>query len=130
MSSFLLDTNVIVDALRGRKERHLTIKGLLLQGQPLASCSVTVTEIYAGMRPHEEAPTRAVMDSLLFLPVTKEISERAGYLKALYTKRGKSLSFQDVTIAAVSIEYGCTLVTENVKDFPMPEVRLYSLPRP
>jgi predicted nucleic acid-binding protein len=126
MSSFLLDTNVIVDALRRRKDRHLLVESLLLQGQPLASCPVTVTEIYAGMRPHEEGPTRAFMDSLLFLPVTKEIAERAGYLKAFYTKRGKSLSFQDATIAAIAIAHGCTLVTENVKDFPMPDVRMYS----
>jgi predicted nucleic acid-binding protein len=30
-------------------------------------------------------------------------------------------------IGAVAITYGCTLVTENVKDFPMPELALYPL---
>ena len=61
MKTFLLDTNVIVDALRGRKELHLLIDRLLGQGQPLASCQITVTEIYAGMRTHEEKLTRAFM---------------------------------------------------------------------
>ncbi len=50
-------------------------------------------------------------------------------LKSQYSKRGKSISFQDASIAAVCIAYGCTLVTENTKDFPMPELQLYPLSR-
>jgi predicted nucleic acid-binding protein len=127
MTPFLLDTNVIVDVLRKRSDRHILIEQFLNQGQPLASCSITITEIYAGMRPHEDKPTRAFMRSLLFLEITEEIAEQAGVLKAQYSKRGKSLSFQDASIAAVCIAYGCTLVTGNTKDFPMPEIRLYPL---
>jgi len=59
--------------------------------------------------------------------VTEEIAEHAGRLKANYAKRGKILSLQDVAIAAVSIAYGCTLVTQNIKDFPMPELQIYPL---
>ena len=127
MKLFLLDTNIIVDVLRKRNDRRLLIEHLLEQGQPLASCPITLTEIYAGMRPHEENTTRAFMKSLVFLSVTEEIAEHAGHLKARYAKRGRNLSFQDVSIAAVSIAYGCTLVTENTKDFPMPELQLYPL---
>lgn len=127
MTPFLLDTNIIVDVLRRRKEARLELENLLSHGRPLASCPITITEVYAGMRPHEEKPTRAFMRSLVFLPVTEEIAEHAGHLKADYAKRGKILSLQDVTIAAVSIAYGCTLVTENIRDFPMPELQLYPL---
>jgi hypothetical protein len=77
------------------------------------------------MRAQEEKATRAFMGSLVFLPVTSEIAEHAGHLKARYARRGKALSVQDATIAAVSIAYGCTLVTENVKDLPMPELKVY-----
>ena len=127
MKPLLLDTNIIVDALRKRNERHILVDRLLDQGQPLASCPITLTEIYAGMRPHEEKPTRAFMRSLLFLAITEDIAEQAGCLKAQYGKRGRTLSFQDASIAAVCIAYGCTLVTENAKDFPVPELELYPL---
>jgi predicted nucleic acid-binding protein len=127
MTPILLDTNIIVDVLRRRKDARLELENLLSHGSPLASCSITITEVYAGMRPHEEKSTRAFMKSLVFLPVTEQIAEHAGHLKAHYAKRGKILSLQDVTIAAVSIAYGCTLVTENVRDFPMPELQLYPL---
>ena len=127
MPPFLLDTNIIVDLLRRRPDTGLLVENLLDQGQPLAACSITITEVYAGMRPHEEKVTREFMKSLVFLPVTSEIAENAGHLKAHYARRGKSLSVQDVTIAAVSIAYGCMLVTENIKDFPMPDLKLYPL---
>jgi predicted nucleic acid-binding protein len=127
MPPFLLDTNIIVDLLRRNPDTRLLIESLLNQGQPLAACPITITEVYAGMRPHEEKATREFMRSLVFLSVTSEIAEHAGHLKARYARRGKALSVQDATIAAVSIAYGCTLVTENIKDFPMPELELYPL---
>jgi len=129
MKAFLLDTNVIVDALRKRNDRHLLVDHFLDEGLPLASCPITITEIYAGMRPHEEKPTRTFMRSLLFFAITEEIAERAGLLKAQYARRGRTLPLQDATIAAVCIANGCTLVTENAKDFPMPELQLYPVPQ-
>jgi predicted nucleic acid-binding protein len=127
MKLLLLDTNIIVDALRRRNDRHRFVEHLLDQGQPLASCPITITEIYAGMRPSEETPTRAFMKSLLFLAISDDIAEQAGRLKARYAKQGKAISFQDASIAAACIAYGCTLVTGNTKDFPMPELQLYPL---
>jgi predicted nucleic acid-binding protein len=127
MNPFLLDTNIIVNVFRRRGDALLLVENLLSQGQPLASCPVTITEVYAGMRPHEEKATRAFMKTFVFLSVNAEIAEQAGHLKRRYAKGGKALSFQDATIAAISIAYGCTLVTENIKDFPLPELQLYPL---
>jgi predicted nucleic acid-binding protein len=115
MKPLLLDSSVIVDVLRKRNERHVLVEHLLDQGQPLTSCPTTLTEIYAGMRPSEEKPTRAFMKSLLFLAITEDIAEQARRLKAQYARRGRTLSFQDASIAAVCIAYGCTLVTENAR---------------
>ena len=103
MNPFLLDTNIIVNVLRRGEDAHSLIEALLSQGQPLASCPITITEIYAGMHPHEEKATRAFMKSLVFLPVSAEIAEQAGLLKRRYAKRGKAISIQDATIAAVSV---------------------------
>jgi predicted nucleic acid-binding protein len=56
MTPFLLDTNIIVDVLRRRQNARRELENLLSQGSPLASCPITITEVYAGMRPHEESP--------------------------------------------------------------------------
>jgi predicted nucleic acid-binding protein len=94
MNPFLLDSNIIVNVLRSREDAYPLIEALLSQGQPLASCPITITEIYAGMRPHEEKATRTFMKSLVFLPVSAEIAEQAGHLKRRYAKGGKALSFK------------------------------------
>jgi hypothetical protein len=78
MKPLLLDINIIVDVLRKRDDRYLLIEQLLNQGQPLASCPTTITEIYAGMRTHEEKPMRAFMRSLLFFPITKRSPRMPG----------------------------------------------------
>ena len=40
-------------------------------------------------------------------------------------QKGRTLELPDTLIAAIAIENDCALVTDNQKDFPMPEVKLY-----
>ena len=42
---------------------------------------------------------------------------------------GTPLNLGDVIIAAVAIHDGLTLLTDNTKDFPMPNLSLYPLPK-
>ena len=128
MAVLLLDTTVIVDAINGKRQRHLLLDELLAQRNLLACCGINVTEVYAGMRPHEGSLTEAFLRSLKFYEATWEIARLAGELQNRWRKKGHSLSLPDVTIAAVALTHGLTLLTDNRKDFPMPELALYSLP--
>ena len=125
MATYLLDTSVIIDALNGRNHRAQHLEDLLQQGHLLACCSINVTEIYAGMRPKEEAKTRAFLESLDYLDVTWDIARQAGLLKRDYARQGITLAVTDTTIAATAMTHGCILLTDNVKDFPMKELRLF-----
>ena len=128
MAILLLDTTVIVDAINGKKQRHLLLDELLAQRNLLACCGISVTEAYAGMRPHEASLTEAFLRSLKFYEVTWEIARLAGELQNRWRKKGHSLFLPDVTIAAVALTHGLTLLTDNRKGFPMPELALYPLP--
>ena len=127
MVTHLPDTNIIIHVLRNQKQRTALLERLLEQGHLLACCSVTVAEVYAGMHPREEAATRELMSSMLFLPATVEIAQQAGLLKRDFAKKGSTLSVADTLIASVAMANACSLITENAKDFPMPGVRLYPL---
>lgn len=126
MATILLDTSVILDHLNGRAGRTASLGQLLDQGNLLACCPVNLTEVYAGLRPGEEERTKAFLDSLDFLPVTAEIAIRAGLLRRDWRQKGQTLSFSDVTIAAVAIANRTPLLTDNRKHFPMPELDLLS----
>jgi predicted nucleic acid-binding protein len=76
MTVYLPDTNVLVDALNGKRERRELLRDLVLAGNRLACCDITVAEIYAGMRPHEAARTDALLDSLAWYDSSRKVARR------------------------------------------------------
>ena len=94
----------------------------------LACCPVNFTEVYSGLRPGEEEKTKEFLHSLEFYPITPEIATQAGLLRRDWRKKGHTLSYTDVTIAAVAVANGLGLLTDNRKHFPMPELNLIELP--
>src|ERR1044071_6151004 len=111
MTTYLLDTSVIIDVLNGKRNRDALLKGLLSQGDRLAGCAINVSEVYAGMRPKEETKTEAFLQSLEYYDITWDVARLAGMLKRDYAKKGATLSLTDTTIAAAAIEYNLTLIT-------------------
>ncbi|MEK7407573.1 MAG: type II toxin-antitoxin system VapC family toxin [Acidobacteriota bacterium] len=128
MPGYLLDTNVIIDALNGKRGRGALLKRLLLEGSVLGCCAVNIAEVYAGMRPQEEERTREFFRSLEYHDITPAIARQGGLLKRDWRRKGLTLSVLDTLVAAVALEYNLTLLTDNVKHFPMPEIRLFPLP--
>ena len=128
MATILLDTSVIFDHLNGRNGRTEYLDDLIEQGHMLACCPVNFTEVYAGLRPGEEAHTKEFLDSLEFFTVTADIAAQAGLLRRDWRQKGQTLSYTDVTIAAVALGNGLALLTDNRKHFPMPELNLFPLP--
>ena len=124
MAVYLLDSSIIIDALNGKRQRGELLGDLLLEGHMLACCSINVTEVYAGMRPSEEARTDELLSSLDYYAVTWEIARKAGLLRRDYARKGKTLSLADATIAGVALAHNLVLITDNVKDYPMPEIKL------
>jgi hypothetical protein len=75
--------------------------------------------VYAGLRSGEEDKTTAFLNSLEYLPVTPEIARQAGLLRRDWQKKGQTLSYTDVTIAAVALSGQVPLLTDNRKHFPI-----------
>ena len=127
---YLLDTSIIIDCLNGKRNRAQLLDDLVMVGgHTLACCSISVTEVYAGMRPNEERPTEKLIRSLALLPIIFDVARLAGLLKRDYSKKGKTLSVPDATIAAVAIHHQVPLITDNTKDFPMKQLQLHTLPQ-
>lgn len=128
MTTYLLDTSVIIDVLNGKRNRDVLLKGLLSQGDLLACCAINISEVYAGMRPKEEPQTEAFLQSLEYYDITWNVAKLSGLLKRDYAKKGATLSLTDTTIAAVALKYKLILITDNVKHYPMPQLKIYPLP--
>ena len=128
MAVLLLDTSVIIDVLNDKRGRNVLLRQLLEEGHTLACCPINITEVYAGMRPKEEAATENLLNSLQLFPITRPVAKLAGELKRDYSRKGTTLNLGDVIIAATALHNRLTLITDNVKDFPMSALSLYPLP--
>lgn len=124
----LLDTTVLIDVLRNRKGRRELLADLVRAGHTLATSALNVAEIYSGLRTGEEGPTEAFMGTLEELELDGRTARAAGKLRATWARKGRTILLGDAMVAAIAIEQGCALLTDNRKDFPMPELRLYPLP--
>ena len=123
VDGYLLDSSRIIDALNGRRDTRAQLSYLLAEGHTLACCTINVIEVYAGMRPKEREATDSFLHNLEYYDITWKVAARAGALRYTWARKGHTLSLPDVTIAAVAIEHGLILLTDNPRHFPMPELR-------
>jgi predicted nucleic acid-binding protein len=124
----LLDTSVLIDVLRLRRGRRELLAELARGGHTFATTALNVAELYAGMRPEEEARTEEFLDVLDCYLLTGAAARLAGRLKYRYARKGRTLTLADSIVVAIAMERRCTLMTDNRKDFPMPELDCYDLP--
>ena len=128
MPTLLLDTTFLIDVLNDRRGRADLMERLVVEQHTLACCAINVAEVYVGLRAPEAQKTEALLRQLAYVPIRWEAAKLAGDLKRDWMRQGKTLSLTDMTIAAVCLTEGLTLVTDNRKHFPMPQLVLYPLP--
>ena len=124
----LLDTTVLIDVLRARQKRRALLAGLVTQGHTLSTAAINIGEVYAGMRPAEEQATEDFLSILVCYPMSGAIARRAGSLKSAFAQNGRTLSLADMIVAATALEHSLTLLTDNRRDFPIPELQFHPLP--
>lgn len=114
--SFVLDTTVLIDSLRGDRAAISWLLGL----NERPSCSeVTRVEIIRGLRSAERADAEQLFTSLGWVPVSEPVARRAGDLGRRFRRSHAGIGTNDLIVAASAIDQGLTVATTNVKHFPM-----------
>jgi predicted nucleic acid-binding protein len=129
MTRYLLDTDTVIDFLKGYSSIIEFINGLYQQGETLCTCDVVVAEAFAGFHPHQREHGQTLLESMRFLPTSPRAARQAGSWRHDFARRGRQLSTVDCLIAATAVDHRATLVTGNVRDYPMVEVILMPLSR-
>lgn len=105
MTAILVDTDVLVDVLRGRRRVRWTAAD-----DPAISV-VTRAELFAG-RSARPDDLRAFLAPFLEHPVTAPVAEVAGTLR-----RTAGIALADALIAATALATGRALMTRNDRHF-------------
>jgi predicted nucleic acid-binding protein len=115
----LLDTSVLIDALRGR-DAGRRLRELKASGAPVPwICTINVEELYRGVREPEEPALGRFADGLRLAPIGRAEGELAGRWRRDFARRGVTLGQADCLIAAAAVGIGATLATGNPRHFPM-----------
>ena len=125
MKNILVDTDILINFLRGREKAGDFLSALL--DEATVCCSViTVAEIFAGMKEPERKKTEELLDSLNIIAIDRKIAEKAGS----YKNRIKShkLEMDDCLIAATAFSENALLATGNGKHYPMTDIEKIVVP--
>ncbi len=104
MTKLLIDSDVLVDHLRGHRR---FVRG----GNDLHVSAVTRAELFSG-NATDEHRVRSLLAAMMDLPVDTAVAERAGRIR-----RSSRVRLPDALIAVTALEHQLTLVTRNLRDF-------------
>jgi predicted nucleic acid-binding protein len=124
MVKVLLDTDVIIEWLRGHEPFVEQIPALIAEHSELFWSAVSVAEVFAGVRKGEQEAIANLFLLLEPLSISVEVGRKAGeYLKS-YAK-SHSIELGDALIAACACSENLKLWTLNKKHYPMKDISFY-----
>lgn len=90
----------------------------------LATTCVNLAEVEAGFRQRERRRAEALLGRLRFLVTDREAAHRAGRYQAEWARRGRTIQTPDALVAGTARAHGAVLLTHNIDDFPMKDLRV------
>jgi predicted nucleic acid-binding protein len=116
LSALLIDTDVLVDYLRGEPRALGYLKA---SSAPLRVSCMTLAELYVGVRDGAERDALSALEAVLeTVEVSRDIAVQAGLLRRDYG-RSHGTGLIDAVIAASALATQSALVTLNARHFPM-----------
>src|ERR1700676_1900272 len=100
----LLDTSVIIDVLRNRKDRRALLMELVRAGHTLGTSVINTAEVYSGIRSGEESRTEAFLVGLDEFELGSQVARAAGKLRTAWASKGRTISLVDALVAAIAID--------------------------
>jgi len=124
LTGVLLDSDVIIEVLRGRKPVVAAMAALERSGVPTYCSPIALAEIHAGIRPGEEALTQTFFEARGEVVLDADAGRRAGGYLARYA-RSHGVEIADALVAAAAAGSGLRLWTMNRRHYPMPDVAFH-----
>ena len=129
MALYLLDADALIDFANRFPPTIGMLQGLLQTRVSLAVCEISVAEAYSGLAASDVQRVEELIKGCDFLESRIDAAKQAGAWRYEYARKGVALTTTDMLIAATAHAHGATVVTGNVRHFPMPELSVLPLPR-
>ena len=111
------DTDVLIDALRGREPAASRLAAALRDGT-LATTAVSAFELLSGARtPDEVEVIETLLAAMPILSFDERASRAAGSSRRALETQGQTIGMGDYLIAGICLSRGASLLTRNRKHF-------------
>ena len=100
---------------------------MLADGEQVAVCPTVLAEFYSGLTPEDRPRWDNHLANMQFWGHSERAAKQAGHFRYDLARRGLAIGVPDALIAATALEHNATILTDNVRDYPMPGVRVLSL---
>jgi hypothetical protein len=127
LARYLLDTDVLISFSKQREPAYSWVLARTRSNDDLGICDIVVTEFFAGLPPRDRPTWEKFFSDISFWETSFETAQRASFYRYRYARQGQAIASDDALVAAVSVEVQATIVTGNVRHFPIPGVTLLTL---
>ena len=124
LTVYVLDSTVLIGYLRDTPSIAEDLRQRLTDGHTLATTCVNIAEVERGLRPKERRRAATFLDALRFVVTDREAARRAGQYQAEFGARGRTIHTADALVAGTARAHGAVLLTHNLDDFPMHDLRV------
>ncbi|MEA3407259.1 MAG: type II toxin-antitoxin system VapC family toxin [Chloroflexota bacterium] len=122
-TSVVIDSDILIDHLRGREVAIDFIDSLLLDGVEVCFSVISEAEIYSNVRPGEEPRILILFENLTRLNLDGVTARKAGAYRLTYLPSDR-LALPDALIAATAFVHQAVLLTRNVRHYPMTDLEV------
>jgi tRNA(fMet)-specific endonuclease VapC len=121
-SRVIIDTDILIDLLRGKEEARLLIEEFENKGYLLSTTAVNEFELYIGVHKSKQKKegllaTKNLLAKLTIFPLTRRSAQKAGHIYADLEANGQSIGTADALIAGIALTKGFNLLTRNAAHF-------------
>lgn len=115
----LVDSDVLIEHLRGNTAARDWLAQTRRSSGPLAISVVSLTEIAGGTRSPERREVMRLLRSMQRFEVSEQVAWRAATLMREYRRSHSGIGLGDCLIAATALTEGLELATLNIRQYPM-----------
>jgi predicted nucleic acid-binding protein len=124
LAKIVLDSDVIIEWLRGHEPFVTKIIELLQNHDELFWSPISVAEVYAGIRKGEESHAGSLFILLEPISISSDTGKKAGEYLRMYAK-SHGVEVADAFVAACAFIEGAALWTLNRKHYPMKDLSFF-----
>lgn len=118
MTPVVINSSVLIDAFRRHAPARRAIREARARGE-LWSPVTTRIEILGALLPGEERRIEHLLSTITWQPITIEIADVAAAYTRRYRAAFSGIDMADYLVAATADVLGASLLTRNVRHFPM-----------